>query len=79
MSEASELKVEWVCTENNLADFFCKTLAHARFCMLRDKLLGDESAQSHFCKIIQVYIITTESTICRTMSVFDSSCLHPDD
>jgi hypothetical protein len=44
--EHGELKVEWISTEENLADFFTKKLARERFQRLRDKLMG--SQQSYF-------------------------------
>ena len=39
--ENKELKVEWVPTEDNLADFFTKKLPRERFTTLRDKLMND--------------------------------------
>ena len=44
--EQKELTVQWVPTEDNLADFFTKKLPPKRFEMLRDKLMGASS--DHF-------------------------------
>ena len=46
--EQKELTVQWVPTEDNLADFFTKKLPPKRFEMLRDKLMGASIDQGHF-------------------------------
>lgn len=46
--EQRELVVDWVCTEDNLADFFTKKLPRQRFVELRDKLMGDATMQEYF-------------------------------
>src|SRR3954464_2421162 len=45
--EQKELKVSWVPTGENLADFFTKKLPRERFCLLRDQLMGGSSDQQH--------------------------------
>jgi hypothetical protein len=46
--EMGEMKVSWVATEVNLADFFTKKLARERFQMLRDQLMGSKERQNYF-------------------------------
>src|SRR5689334_4464323 len=43
--EHKKLIVSWVPTGDNLADFFTKKLPRERFCLLRDRLMGNEADQ----------------------------------
>ena len=44
------LAVDWVKTDDNLADFFTKKLGRAKFIYFRDILMGSDVLQSYFCK-----------------------------
>ena len=43
-----ELKVSWVPTDQNIADFFTKKLSKDKFTLFRDILMGNEALQHHF-------------------------------
>ena len=55
--ENGELKVSWVCTEDNLADFFTKKLARQRFCYLRDKTMGSKEKQDYFLEKVRAHVM----------------------
>ena len=46
--DQGEMKVDWVPTAENLADFFTKKLAREKFIYFRDKLMGSSCLQSFF-------------------------------
>ena len=46
--EQKELTVQWIPTEENLADFFTKKLPCRRFELLRNQLMGGPTDQAHF-------------------------------
>jgi len=52
--EAKEMSVQWVATQDNLADFFTKKLPRQRFVELRDKLMGsgDGGGSSDACNVV---------------------------
>ena len=46
--ENGEIQVQWVPTDQNVADFFTKKLAREKFVLFRDLLMGNESLQNFF-------------------------------
>lgn len=60
-----------VSTIENLADFFTKKLARERFVTLRDKIMGDEVAQSHF--VCTANVCEVEEIICHMVVENDYS------
>jgi len=46
------MKVEWISTDLNVADFFTKKLAREKFEKFRNILMGDEKLQGYFSPIV---------------------------
>ena len=67
MAEAEELKVSWVETEQNLADFFTKKLAKARFELLRDQLMGPQADQDHFLDGKTAVCVGEDDIVCNIL------------
>ena len=75
--DSGEMTVQWISTDQNVADFFTKKLGREKFMFFRDIRMGDEKLQDYFLPLIAARASQLHDKIRENMCVFIQAKSRP--